>query len=83
MMSPIKDLWDQAIQKELAAHDKNGTWKIVPSPGDRNIVTCKWVFKVKYLPDGSIDKYKARLVARGFSQKPGEDFGETYAPVVS
>lgn len=51
-------------------------------PQDKNIVSCKWVFKIKRNPDGSIDKYKARLVARGFTQQEGIDYEETFAPVM-
>lgn len=47
----------------------------------KNIVGSKWVFKIKWNPDGSIERYKARLVAQGFSQVPGHDFNETFAPV--
>ena len=50
-------------------------------PKDKNIVTCKWVFKVKRKADGSIDRYKAQLVAQGYSQEPGQDYDDTYAPV--
>lgn len=52
------------------------------APKGVNIVSCKWVFKVKRLPNSQIDRYKARLVARGFSQQYGVDYGETLAPVV-
>ena len=52
------------------------------APKGANIVSCKWVFKIKRLPDGRIDRYKARLVARGVSQQHGVDYDETFAPVV-
>ncbi|KAK1603217.1 hypothetical protein QYE76_018220 [Lolium multiflorum] len=58
------------------------TWKLVPRPPGVNIVGSKWVFKTKQHPDGSIDKYKARLVARGFTQQHGIDYGDTFSPVV-
>ena len=61
---------------------KNYTWILVPLPSDRKPITCKWIFKIKYKVDGSVAKYKAHLVARGFSQIPGVDYGETYSPIV-
>jgi Reverse transcriptase (RNA-dependent DNA polymerase) len=54
----------------------------VTTPKGANIVSCKWVFKLKRLPDKRIDRYKARLVARGFTQQYGVDYNETFAPVV-
>ena len=55
---------------------------MVTAPKGANIVSCKWVFKIKRSPDGQIERYKARLVARGFSQQHGVDYDETFAPVV-
>lgn len=60
----------------------NETWKLVPLPQDRKAIKCRWIFKLKRDADGRITKYKTRLVAKGFSQRPGIDFDETFAPVV-
>lgn len=79
---PLTAEWKQAIKRELDAHDKNGTWSIVPMKSDIKEISAKWVFRIKTNIDGGIDCYKARLVARGFSQVAGLDFGEIFAPVV-
>lgn len=47
------------------------TWELVPKSANQHIVDCKWLFKIKFLPDGSVDMYKARLVAKGFTQTFG------------
>jgi hypothetical protein len=57
---------------------KNFVWEIVPRPKENSVVTSKRVYKIKHPADGSMDKYKARFVARGFSQKEGEDYDETF-----
>lgn len=77
-----KPEWDQAMLEEIEALHKQGTWSLVPCPLDRNIVGSKWIYKVKKNPDGSISRYKARLVAQGFSQAKGLDYDETFSPVV-
>ena len=73
--------WQEAMKKELESLKKNGTWDVVPRPPDKNIVGSKWVFHIKRDANGSIEKYKARLVARGFTQIYGVDYTETFAPV--
>ena len=70
------------MEDEFAALCKNQTWTLVPRPSGTNVVGCKWIFKTKHRPDGSIDKHKARLVARGFTQQHGIDYGDTFSPVV-
>jgi hypothetical protein len=76
-----KKQWKEAMIEEHQSIMKNGVWEIVPRPKEKSIVTSKWVYKIKHAADGSVDKYKARFVARGFSQKEGEDYDETFAPV--
>lgn len=73
--------WKKAIESEYASLLKSNTWTVCELPNDRKAISNKWVFKLKRKADGSVDKYKARLVARGFSQKAGFDYNETYAPV--
>lgn len=74
--------WILAIIKHLEDLQAAGTWRVSDVPAGRRLVSCKWVFKIKYNPDGTIDKYKARLVARGFTQVENIDFQETFAPTM-
>jgi hypothetical protein len=76
-----KKQWKEAMTEEHKSIMKNDVWEIVPRPKEKSVVTSKWVYKIKHAADGSVDKYKARCVARGFSQKEGEDYDETFAPV--
>ena len=69
------------MDAEYAAFIQRETWTMVPRPLDANVVSCKWVYSLKYNPDGSIARYKARLVARGFSQAYGLDYHETFSLV--
>jgi hypothetical protein len=64
--------WKEAMMEEYQSIMKNDVWKVVPRPKEKCIVTSKWVYKIKHAVDGSIDKYKARFMARGFSQHEGE-----------
>ena len=61
---------------------RNNTWVEEVAPSQTNLVGTKWIFTIKYRPDGSFERFKARLVARGFSQKSGDDYTETFAPIV-
>lgn len=62
------------MQAKFNALQSTGTWTLVPSSHTQNIVGCKWVFRIKKNHDGSFDKYKARLIAKGFHQQEGLDF---------
>ena len=74
--------WRCAMAEEFNALLRTGTWTLVAPPSNQNVVGCKWIFRIKRNPDGSIFIYKACLVAKGFTQTPGEDFHETLAPVI-
>uniref|UniRef100_A0A2N9IBW9 Reverse transcriptase Ty1/copia-type domain-containing protein n=1 Tax=Fagus sylvatica TaxID=28930 RepID=A0A2N9IBW9_FAGSY len=74
--------WCRAMNLEFDALLKNHTWTLVPSSPSQNIIGCKWVFCVKRHADGSIESFKAWLVAKGFHQQPGIDYGETYSPMI-
>uniref|UniRef100_A0A2N9J3U8 CCHC-type domain-containing protein n=1 Tax=Fagus sylvatica TaxID=28930 RepID=A0A2N9J3U8_FAGSY len=74
--------WREAMSIELTALMKHGTWDLVSPPSNCNPVGCKWVFRVKRKADGSVDRFKAWLVAKGYNQRPGLDYKETFSPVV-
>jgi hypothetical protein len=69
------------MTEEYQSIIKNDVWEIVPRPKRKDVVSSKWIFKIKHVVDGSIEKYKARFVARGFSQKEGIDYEETFSYV--
>ncbi|CAM8877711.1 unnamed protein product [Rhodiola kirilowii] len=69
------------MNKEILALKTNNTWSLTELPIDKTLVDCKWIYKVKFNSDGSIERYKARLVARGFTRVEGLDYHETFAPV--
>jgi hypothetical protein len=73
--------WRRAME-EYTALPANHTWDLMPCPLGTNVVTSKWLFRHKLTSDGSFDHYKARSVLRGFTQRPGVDYDETFSPVV-
>jgi hypothetical protein len=70
------------MEEEYAALKSNGTWDLVPRPPGANVVTGKWIFMHKFNADGTLSRYKARWVLRGFTQRPGIYYDETFSPVV-
>jgi hypothetical protein len=62
-----KRVWKDAMGEEYQSIVKNDVWDVVPRPKEKSIVSSKWIYKTKHAADGSIEKYKARFVARGFS----------------
>jgi hypothetical protein len=73
--------WRAAMEDEHGALLQNHTWELMPPP-HANVVTGKWIFKHKFHADGTLERYKACWVLRGFTQRPGVDFFETFSPVV-
>jgi hypothetical protein len=74
--------WRRAMEEGYEAMLSNRTWDLVPRPPRPNVTTDKWIFKHKFKADDSLDRYKARRVLRGFTQRPGVHFDETFSPVV-
>ena len=75
------DVWQEAMVEEYDSIMKNQVWEVVPRPQEKKLVGSRWIYKVKHAVDRSVEKYKARFMEKGFSQKEGIDYEETFAPV--
>ena len=79
--SASKHMWVKAMQNEMEALQENHTWDIKNLPKNKRAIPCKWVYKMKTNADGSVERYKARLVIKGCSQRKGYDYDQTFSPV--
>jgi hypothetical protein len=77
-----RQVWRDAMMEEYSSIMKNDVWEIVPRLEGKSVVTSRWLYKLKYVADGNIEKYKDHFVARGFSQVEGVDYDENFALVV-
>ena len=75
------NLWYDAMKDEMNSMASNGVWNLVELPGGAKAIGCKWVFKTNKDSLGNIERYKARLIAKGFTQNEGIDYNETFSPV--
>eukprot|EP00253_Pinus_taeda_P034481 PITA_34481 len=74
-------VWLDAMVEEYNSIMVNNVWEVVSRPQDRSVVGARWIYKIKYVADGSVEKYKARFVAKGYAQKEGIDYEETFASI--
>ena len=74
--------WERAMEAEMKSLQANRVWELMELPPNRKVIGSKWIFKRKMNADGTLERYKARLVAQGCTQKFGLDYEETFSPVV-
>ena len=80
--NPQIDQWKAAMEAEMRSLQENQVYRQVPRPKGKKVEKSKWVFRIKLNVDGSVEKYKARIVAKGFNQVEGEDYDHTFSPTV-
>lgn len=78
---PESQFWRGSMKEELKSFEENDAWVLIDHPKDSSVIQCRWVFKKKYDSKNNV-RYRARLVAKGFSQQAGVDFHETFSPVL-
>ncbi|XP_062100607.1 uncharacterized mitochondrial protein AtMg00820-like [Humulus lupulus] len=76
-----QEVWRKYMNEEIKMIEKKETWELVDRSEDKDIIGVKWVYKTKLNLDGSIQKHKARLLAKGYSQQHGVNYNETFSPV--
>lgn len=74
--------WRDAMSREFNSTTENLTWDLVEVSEKMNVVGCRWVFTIKYNSDGTIDRYKARIMAKGYHQQQDIDYEDTFGPVI-
>ncbi|XP_070041607.1 uncharacterized protein [Nicotiana tomentosiformis] len=73
--------WIEAMKHEIFALEENKTWEVVDSPPGKNAIRSKWVYEIKYKVNSEIERFKARLLAKGYNQQEGLDYNETFSPI--
>ena len=76
-----KQVWKDAMAEKYKSIMKNGVWEVVPKPEVKTIVTSIWIYKIKHVVNGHVEKYKSKFVAHGFYQKEGIGYDETFTHV--
>lgn len=79
----LNPAWQVAMTHEYKALHANHTWDVVPLPSDKQAIGCRWLYKIKHKADGTVERFKAKLVVKGYTQQAGIDYTETFSPVVN
>ncbi|GBM34909.1 Retrovirus-related Pol polyprotein from transposon TNT 1-94 [Araneus ventricosus] len=82
-ISPDKEKWDEAMSEEIKLMQNRKVWDLVEPKSNMKVLGCRWVYNIKHDEKNNVKKYKSRLVAQGFKQRPGVDFTDVFAPLVN